>query len=132
MVSLYHPFCEFCRNRFYDEDTFLKHMKTHEQCFICSKQQAKKYVYYRDYKTLEQHFDASHYMCKHNNCLDKKFTNVFATLELRDFHYAEAHMGQNFSKKARRNIECTELTGFYQAEAEEIEEKPSDGFGKNF
>lgn len=71
-------------------------------------------------------------MCKHNNCLDKKFTNVFATADLRDFHYAEAHMGQNFSKKAKRNIECLELTGFYQAEAEEIEEKASDGLGKNF
>jgi hypothetical protein len=42
------------------------------------------------------------------------------------------HLGQNFSKKARRNIECMELTGFYQAEIEEAEDKPMDGMGRNF
>lgn len=37
IVSLYHPFCEFCRERYYDEDTFLKHLKSHEQCHLCNK-----------------------------------------------------------------------------------------------
>jgi hypothetical protein len=89
-------------------------------------------MYYKDYRTLEVHFDTSHHMCKHNNCLDRKFTNVFATEELRDLHYAEMHLGQNFSKKARKNIECMELTGFYNTEVEEAEEKLMDGLGKNF
>lgn len=108
-------------------------MKTHETCFICNKQPEYKYTYYKDYKTLENHFERSHYVCKHNNCLDKKLTNVFATEALRDYHYAEAHLGQNFSKKDKKKRECIELTGFFQQQevVEEAEPKVKDGLGKD-
>ena len=101
-------------------------MKNHEQCHICNKFSCNKYIYYRDFASLESHYEKSHLVCKHGNCEDSKMMQVFENEEMREFHYAERHLGQNFSNKAKKRIECIKLTGFNLVEHNE---KPKDNIG---
>ena len=51
---------------------------------------------------------------------------VFETEDLREFHYSERHLGQQFSNKAKRKIEVMTLTGFNMVE---YDQKPKDHIG---
>lgn len=79
-------------------------MKQHEQCHICNKYTCNKYIYYKDYYSLENHYEKSHFVCKHGNCEDSKMMQVFETEDLREYHYSERHLGQNFSSKTKKKI----------------------------
>jgi hypothetical protein len=40
-------------------------------CNVCGVH--NKYIYYKDYDSLETHYKISHYICSDINCLAKKF-----------------------------------------------------------
>jgi hypothetical protein len=84
-VELFHPKCGFCNQYFFNLARFVKHMKkNHEVCHVCGKDHPHRY--YRDYETLNQHFEQTHFTCRWKSCLDKGFV-VFRTEEEREFHY---------------------------------------------
>lgn len=60
-VYFFHPFCTFCNKLLYDEERMTVHMTEHFNCFICGVD--KKWVYFKDYSSLEKHFRISHYLC---------------------------------------------------------------------
>lgn len=68
-----HPFCEFCRKRYFDKTSLFVHLsKDHYTCHICSKQ-GIQYKYYKDYDALEKHFRSDHFLCEDSTCIAKKF-----------------------------------------------------------
>lgn len=72
-----HPYCEFCRKRYFDKTALFTHlMQDHYSCHICAKL-GVQYKYYSDYETLEEHFRGEHFLCSEPECLMKKFV-VFA------------------------------------------------------
>ncbi|CAG9463126.1 unnamed protein product [Pedinophyceae sp. YPF-701] len=96
-----HPSCKYCRKRFYDENELFVHMeRKHEHCFICRKRDPEKFVYYRDYNELEQHFGARHYMCDHPRCLEQRFV-VFESYDALRHHQGKEH-GDGMSRAQRK------------------------------
>ena len=86
-----HPFCPFCDKKFYTEEPLLNHLsKVHMNCHLCGDKY--KYVYYKDYKDLEAHFQKSHYLCLNQICREKCFV-VFGTLEEMHVHNYKEHSG---------------------------------------
>jgi len=68
-----HPSCEFCRKRFYDSTALFVHLtKDHYSCHICDRN-GLKYKYYKDYRSMEDHFRKVHRLCEDPGCLAKKF-----------------------------------------------------------
>ena len=68
-----HPFCEFCRKRFYDKSALFVHLsKDHYGCHICIRQ-GIQYTYYKDYGALGDHFRTAHFVCEDPICLAKRF-----------------------------------------------------------
>lgn len=91
-----HPFCPFCDRSFYTEEPLLNHLsKVHMNCHLCGDKH--KYVYYKDYKDLETHFQKSHYLCLNEICRNKCFV-VFGTLEELYVHNYKEHSGAAPSK----------------------------------
>lgn len=105
-----HPQCEFCKSTFYDNDQLFEHCRDrHEQCFICIRNGTGRYQYYVDYPHLENHFQASHYLCLNSQCLEKKFIVFDSEIDLQAHQLSEhgattaggAH-GSGAGKAARR------------------------------
>ncbi len=72
-LILLHPYCEFCDERFFNDEDFLSHLrKKHEKCFLC-KHPKFKFTYYKNYPSLDKHFSQSHYACPKENCKVKGF-----------------------------------------------------------
>lgn len=69
-----HPVCEFCRpKRFYDLTHLHMHLqKEHYKCHICQKQ-GQDNQYFRNYRSLEKHFDLAHFMCPDAQCVQARF-----------------------------------------------------------
>ncbi|KAL4858640.1 E3 ubiquitin-protein ligase hel2 [Chlorella vulgaris] len=96
-----HPECRFCRKRYFGENELYQHMHAgHEQCFLCRRSNPEKYVYYRDYEDLENHFKRDHYLCPHPACLEKKFVVFQGEQELKT-HTAREH-GETLSKLEKK------------------------------
>lgn len=71
-VVFLHPYCDFCKKNFFDDDEFRVHINLeHITCNVCGPQH--KYRYYKNYNNLETHFKMTHYICMEKDCLDKKF-----------------------------------------------------------
>jgi len=52
-----HPLCEFCSERFYDDNALWSHLrKQHFTCHICEKFRGVQNEFYSDYDDLEAHF----------------------------------------------------------------------------
>jgi hypothetical protein len=47
-----------------------------------------RFIYYRDYKSLERHFRASHFICEEEECLQKSFI-VFETHPELELHMSK-------------------------------------------
>ena len=76
-IIFIHPLCKFCNKNFFDEDKFKYHLQqTHPTCHVCP--EAQKYTYYKDKRSLEVHFNASHYLCNVQICKENGLF-VFAT-----------------------------------------------------
>ncbi|WIA10933.1 hypothetical protein OEZ85_011098 [Tetradesmus obliquus] len=115
-----HPLCRFCRQRFYDGDELYKHMEgRHENCFICRRRDPNKFVYYKDYAELEEHFTGNHHPCPHPACLERKFVVFAEEAELKR-HFATEHGGEmNLSRAQRRNLLTVNIQLNYAREQEE-------------
>ena len=88
-----HPQCEFCNERYFDNDELLLHLrKNHFWCHFCEKD--GKQEYYETYEDLRAHFGSEHFLCEENECLHEKYTSVFRT----DIDY-QAHKVAKHSKK---------------------------------
>lgn len=112
-----HPECRFCRKRFYGENELFQHMHAaHEQCFLCKRSNPHKYVYYRDYADLENHFQHEHYLCPHPTCLEKKFI-VFSSEQELKTHTAREH-GETLSKLEKKAALTLQMNFQYRRDEE--------------
>ncbi|KIY46880.1 hypothetical protein FISHEDRAFT_46411 [Fistulina hepatica ATCC 64428] len=103
-----HPMCEFCRQCFFGDDELYNHMReNHEECFICKRNDVRD-QYFRNYDSLERHFNNTHYPCTQSECLARKFVVFNTPLDLQA-HMVEEH-GTSMSardKKDARRVEAT-------------------------
>ncbi|KAF8068299.1 GLG1 [Scenedesmus sp. PABB004] len=114
-----HPLCRFCRTRFYDGDELYKHMEgRHEHCFLCRKANPNKYVYFKDYAELEEHFTGQHHPCPHPACLERKFVVFAEEAELKRHFAAEHGSDANMSRAQRRQAMSINIQLNYNREAE--------------
>lgn len=80
--SLGHPFCEFCRKRYYDKTALFMHLQQdHFKCHICDRT-GMLHNYFDTYNTLESHFRKEHHLCEDPLCLEKKFTVFSNAIDL--------------------------------------------------
>ena len=71
-----HPRCEFCDERFLDNDELHIHLrKNHFWCHICERDGSQDY--YANYLNLREHFRDFHFLCEEGDCIHEKFTSVF-------------------------------------------------------
>lgn len=90
-----HPLCEFCKpKRFYDLQQLHMHLhKDHYRCHICDKQGLVD-QYFRDYKSMEKHFDRHHFLCLDAQCLSARFMVYENEIDLRA-HELNIHGGSS-------------------------------------
>ncbi|XP_064638825.1 E3 ubiquitin-protein ligase ZNF598-like [Lineus longissimus] len=87
-----HPLCEFCDERYLDNDELLRHLrKEHYYCHFCDQDGSNQY--YSDYEVLREHFLKQHYLCQEEDCARAQFTNAFKSLIDLKGHQAHQHAG---------------------------------------
>lgn len=59
------------------------------KCHICVGEKYK-WMYYKDYNSLNEHFKASHHICTNPSCIEKCFV-AFRTTDELDKHMTEVH-----------------------------------------
>jgi hypothetical protein len=110
-----HPICEFCRpKRYYDLNYLHQHLnKDHYKCHICE-QQGVANQFFKNYKSLEKHFDTRHFMCHDVQCLQARFVVFGSELDLRH-HERQIHGGTSTGStkiqlefRVRRQTQSTE------------------------
>lgn len=94
-VYFFHPYCNYCLKYFYDEEAIVKHMPDHFTCHVCGPEY--KYIYYKNYPSLEKHFRISHYLCEETQCKQNSFI-VFKTAPELDIHNSKVHNNSNSKK----------------------------------
>lgn len=124
-----HPLCEFCRpKRFYDLTQLHLHLqKDHYKCHVCDKQGLAN-QYFRNYNTLESHFENMHFLCRDPQCLAARFVVFENDLDLRH-HNMAVHGSSGGSTKIQLEFRVRR-EGFDQSY--ENQSVPSDqdfGFG---
>jgi len=71
-----HPQCNFCNERYYDNDELLLHLRrNHFWCHFCENDGRQDY--YCNYDDLRSHFRDDHFLCEEKECSLEKFTSVF-------------------------------------------------------
>ena len=99
-ISL-HPFCSFCNFHLYNEQNFLDHnRRDHIKCHICTGKKYK-YIFYRDYASLNIHFNKTHFACREKECINKAFIAFRSEAELIN-HYEHEHTSSK-SKGKNKN-----------------------------
>jgi len=99
-----HPYCEFCGKPFLDSDALWQHMeKEHVACHVCAREE-ETYQYFKDYKSLEEHFDKAHYLCPDPMCREQRNIVFSTALDLKAHtiavHLSSRNMSQSEKKKA--------------------------------
>ncbi|ORY06797.1 hypothetical protein K493DRAFT_251512 [Basidiobolus meristosporus CBS 931.73] len=108
-----HPDCQFCRASFYDGDQLFEHCRRkHEQCHICVRNGSGRNDYYANYNTLEQHFLKDHFLCTHQECLDKKFIVFDSDIDLKA-HLVQEHRGVASQRSQLRQTRQLEVNFTY-------------------
>ncbi|KAK9814997.1 hypothetical protein WJX73_004339 [Symbiochloris irregularis] len=121
-----HPQCRFCHKRFYGDNEIYNHMQQeHEQCFLCRRERPDKFIYFRDYAELEDHFRQAHFACGHQICLERKFVVFASEQELRN-HQGKEH-GGTMSRAERRQALTVPINFQYSNVQEEA--GPASGQG---
>ncbi|XP_059475532.1 E3 ubiquitin-protein ligase ZNF598 isoform X2 [Neocloeon triangulifer] len=102
-----HPLCEFCDERFMDNDELYRHMRrTHHYCHFCDADGFNRY--FPTYEFLRDHFRSDHYLCEEGECKEEKFTSVFRSdIDLKA-HRASIH-GRALGKAATKQARTLEL-----------------------
>ncbi|KAI8512277.1 hypothetical protein Bbelb_089160 [Branchiostoma belcheri] len=96
-----HPLCEFCDERYVDNDSLLRHLRTdHYYCHVCDAGGSNQY--YSDYDVLRNHFRDAHFLCEEDECREEKFTSVFPTNIDLKAHQAAVHLKKLSKAQARQ------------------------------
>jgi hypothetical protein len=87
-----HPVCEFCRpTRFYDITHLHQHLhREHYKCHVCEHHLGMDNQFFKNYKSLEKHFDKMHFLCHDVQCLTARFVVFASELDLRH-HERQVH-----------------------------------------
>jgi len=112
-----HPQCQFCKQRFFNEESLLAHMyRRHVVCQLCDSL-GQKNQFYLNLKCLSRHYQERHYVCAHKDCEHGGYRQTaFAEERALIEHYQKAH-NQTFKDEKGR----TKLTMGY------IEEEDREG-----
>lgn len=98
-----HPLCEFCDERFFDDEALFKHLrKDHYFCHFCDADGHQ--YFYAEYPDLRRHFQKDHFLCEEPECEEQKFVVFRTEIDLKS-HRLERHgglMSKSASKEARR------------------------------
>lgn len=87
VIILPHPWCNFCNMYLFNDTQLAEHLhQNHLKCHICP----DPHLYYRDYRSLEKHFDLTHYMCQDANCKAACYV-VFQSPEELTMHNIQVH-----------------------------------------
>ena len=99
-----HPVCEFCRpKRFYDLQQLHEHLRhEHYKCDMCEKQ-GKPNQFFKNYNSLQRHFDQQHFLCHNPACLEARFVVFESELDLRH-HERQVH-GVVSSESTKINLQ---------------------------
>jgi E3 ubiquitin-protein ligase ZNF598 len=78
-----HCVCAFCPSQtFYDLTALYVHCQAeHYKCHLCEGNLQIPNEYYRNYQSLERHFDRQHFLCQHPQCLSARFMVFFSELD---------------------------------------------------
>lgn len=96
-----HPLCEFCDQRYLDNDELHKHLKKeHFWCHFCERDGSQDY--YANYESLRVHYRDFHFLCEEGDCLHEQFTSVFRTKVDLQAHRAAKHSGNLTKAQARQ------------------------------
>lgn len=96
-----HPLCEFCEERFLDNDELHKHLrKNHFWCHFCERDGCQDY--YANYASLHVHFRDFHFLCEEGDCVREQYTSVFRTKVDLQAHRAAKHTGNLTKAQARQ------------------------------
>ncbi|XP_033630564.1 E3 ubiquitin-protein ligase ZNF598-like [Asterias rubens] len=86
-----HPLCEFCDERYFDNDELLRHLRQqHYFCHFCETDGVSN-QYYNDYDDLKEHFRLQHYLCEDDRCSQEQFTHAFRSEIDLKAHRSTAH-----------------------------------------
>lgn len=100
-----HPYCDFCKLFYFNEDEFLEHLnRNHFKCTLCSNPRFA-YVFYDKYDNLRRHFNLSHHLCPYKECLNNCFV-VFKTEGELKVHVQMVHMAN------KKIYDTSDLVGF--------------------
>ncbi|RYO76515.1 hypothetical protein DL766_009684 [Monosporascus sp. MC13-8B] len=125
-----HPKCDFCRQRFYDDDKLYEHLRErHERCFLCDRQDPRRPHYYLNYDSLEEHFRKDHYLCSDRECLEKKFVVFGSEVDLKA-HQLSEHAGV-LSKDVRRDARLVNMSEFDFRPSYQQQRRGGAGRGRN-
>jgi hypothetical protein len=96
-----HPLCEFCRpRRFYDLEALHNHLnKDHYKCHLCAAQ-GNPNQFFKDYKSLERHFDRGHFLCPDPSCRGARFVAFGTEIDYKG-HMMEVHGSANVDTKIK-------------------------------
>ena len=113
-----HPLCEFCRpKRFYDLAALHEHLaRDHYKCHVCDKQDMPN-QYFRNYDSLEKHFQRQHFLCPDPQCRAARFVVFENELDLKG-HEISTH-GTTSSGSTKIQLEFRYRRANEQAEIQQ-------------
>jgi len=117
-----HPLCEFCDQRFIDDEELFKHLrKDHYFCHFCD---ADGFQYfYSEYGDLREHFQKDHFLCTEPECEEQKFVVFRTEIDIKG-HRLERHSGA-LSKAASKETRKVELEFSYSRREPNVRERGS-------
>ncbi|CAD5215545.1 unnamed protein product [Bursaphelenchus xylophilus] len=90
-----HPQCDFCHQRFYDDEFLYRHLrKEHFYCSLCESEMGKN-VFFNRVEQLHRHYKKEHHPCLHQDCLAMGI--VFKNEMELNVHNAQHHSEGNRS-----------------------------------
>jgi len=101
-----HPKCEFCGQRFFNDESLLAHMQMkHEVCNLCDSLGWKN-EYYLNPKCLSRHYQECHYVCAHPDCATGGYRQIaFADEKGLEDHYVRVHKQTFVQEKGKNKLE---------------------------
>lgn len=97
-IIMFHPWCVFCEKRFFNEEEFMRHVRSeHIRCTYCDPNDTKC-VYYSHQISLRAHQFKSHIVCNMSECVDKQGV-VFRSKEEFEGHLNKIHYKNNQKPK---------------------------------
>lgn len=100
-----HPRCQFCKQRFFNEDVLLAHMyRRHVVCQLCDSL-GQKNEFYLNLKCLSRHYQERHYVCAHKDCEHGGYRQTaFAEERALIEHYEKVHKQVFKDEKGRSKL----------------------------